>query len=75
MYAAAQAAPTAQRAGLIEIAKRARTTAATSWSVAAAQLDQINVDAGLGHQHVYLQTEQGSGAFTADGEEEGHQGP
>ena len=45
-----------------------------SWSVAAAQLDQINVDAGFGHQHVYLQTEQGSGAFTADGEEEGHTG-
>jgi len=41
---------------------------------AAAQLDQINMDAGFGHQHVYLQTEQGSGAFTPDGEEEGHTG-
>jgi hypothetical protein len=74
VYAAALAAPADQRAGLVEIAVRARTAAATAWSVAAAQLDQINIDAGLGHQHVYLQTEQGSGAFTADGEEEGHPG-
>ncbi|MEV0718922.1 hypothetical protein [Asanoa sp. NPDC050611] len=75
LYATAVAGPAEQRAGLIAIATRARTGAATAWSVAAAQLDQINVDAGLGHQHVYLETEQGSGAFTADGEEEGHTGP
>jgi hypothetical protein len=75
IYAAAVAAPAPQRAGLIAIATRARTGAATAWSVAAAQLDEINVDAGLGHQHVYLETQQGSGAFTADGEEEGHTGP
>ncbi|GAA1851858.1 hypothetical protein [Asanoa iriomotensis] len=74
LYAAAVAGPAEQRAGLIAIAVRSRTGAATAWSVAAAQLDQINVDAGLGHQHVYLETEQGSGAFTADGEEEGHTG-
>ena len=75
LYAAAVTGPADQRAGLIAIAARARTGAATAWSVAAAQLDQINVDAGLGHQHVYLETEQGSGAFTADGAEEGHTGP
>ncbi|GIF72554.1 hypothetical protein [Asanoa siamensis] len=75
LYAAAVAGPEAQRAALIAIADRSRTSAATAWSVAAAQLDQINVDAGLGHQHVYLETEHGSGAFTADGEEEGHTGP
>lgn len=65
LFAAAQAGPEAQRPGLIEIVKRSRTGAATAWSVAAAQLDQINVDAGLGHQHVYL-TGQGGG------EPEGH---
>jgi len=32
--------------------KRARQV----WSVAATQLDQINVDAGNGHQEVYLDT-------------------
>ncbi|SNS59692.1 hypothetical protein SAMN05421812_10153 [Asanoa hainanensis] len=74
LYAAAVAGPADRQPALIEIADRARTAAATSWSVAAAQLDQINVDAGFGHQHVYLETEQGSGAFTADGEEEGHTG-
>ncbi|HTF12278.1 MAG TPA: hypothetical protein VK659_29315 [Asanoa sp.] len=74
IYAAAVAAPPEGRPALTEIAGRARTAAATAWSVAAAQLDQINVDADLGHQHVYLETEQGSGAFTADGEEEGHTG-
>jgi hypothetical protein len=74
VYAAAVAGPAERRPGLVEIAERARTGAATAWSVAAAQLDQINVDAGLGHQHVYLETERGSGAFTPDGEEEGHTG-
>ncbi|GIF47381.1 hypothetical protein DFJ67_6801 [Asanoa ferruginea] len=74
IYAQAVAAPPEGRAALTAIAGRARTAAATAWSVAAAQLDQINVDAGFGHQHVYLETEQGSGAFTADGEEEGHTG-
>ena len=74
IYAAAVAAPLDGRAALVEIARRARTGAATAWSVAAAQLDQVNVDAGLGHQHVYLETEQGSGAFTADGAQEGRPG-
>jgi len=74
IYAASLKAPADQRADLVAIAKRARTAAATSWSVAAAQLDQINIDAGLGHQHVYLQTDPGTGAFTADGEPEGNAG-
>ncbi|MEV4539626.1 hypothetical protein AB0J82_38215 [Asanoa sp. NPDC049518] len=74
LYAAAVAGPADRQPALVEIAGRARTAAATAWSVAAAQLDQINVDAGFGHQHVYLETKQGSGAFTADGEEEGHTG-
>ncbi|MEV4760755.1 hypothetical protein AB0J86_37415 [Micromonospora sp. NPDC049559] len=71
LLAAAQQAPADQRPALLALAKRARTEAATAWSVAATQLDQINVDAKLGHQHVYLQTEPGSGAYTSDGAPEG----
>jgi len=74
LYAAAHAVPAAQRGDLVALADRARTGAATAWSIAATQLDQVNIDAGLGHQHVFLETEPGSGAFTADGAEEGHSG-
>ncbi|MEN3615728.1 hypothetical protein AAH979_40320 [Plantactinospora sp. ZYX-F-223] len=71
LLATAQQLPAEQRLSLTATADRVRTDAATTWSVAATQLDQINVDAGLGHQHVYLRTEQGSGAFTSDGAPEG----
>ncbi|MBF9131690.1 hypothetical protein I0C86_22370 [Plantactinospora sp. S1510] len=71
LFATAQQASAGQRGALLEIVKRTRTAAATAWSVAATQLDQINVSAGLGHQHVYLQTKQGSDAFTSDGSPEG----
>ncbi|MBM7491559.1 hypothetical protein JOD64_002781 [Micromonospora luteifusca] len=64
LFAAAQAGPEAQRAGLIEIVKRSRTAAAAAWSVAADQLDQINVDAGLGHQHAYLTGQSGGEGHT-----------
>jgi hypothetical protein len=55
LYGAAQSAPPEHRPALLELVQRARTDAVTAWSVAATQLDQINVDAGLGHQHVYLE--------------------
>lgn len=59
-------------AGLRELAKRQRDLAVMTWSVGATQLDQINIDAGYGHQHVYLE---GSGpdgqAFTPDSAPEG----
>ena len=55
LYGSAQSAPPEQRPALLDLARRARTDAVTAWSVAATQLDQINVDAGLGHQHVYLE--------------------
>lgn len=72
LYAAALALPAADRAGVLAVVERQQTQAATAWSVAAAQLDQINIDAGNGHQHVYLGGHAGEGAFTPDGSEEGH---
>ncbi|GIF74593.1 hypothetical protein [Asanoa siamensis] len=71
LYAMSLEVPAANRPALLRSVERAQRTASVGWSVAAAQLDQLNIDAGLGHQHVYLRTEQGSGAFTADGEPEG----
>ncbi|MBB4909587.1 hypothetical protein [Actinophytocola algeriensis] len=65
-------AVTAHQQGNHDLATRQRDLAVTTWSVGATQLDQINVDAGYGHQHVYLQSEPGGEAFTPDGEPEGH---
>ncbi|TDV54987.1 hypothetical protein [Actinophytocola oryzae] len=45
--------------------------AVTTWSIGATQLDQVNVDAGYGHQHVYLDGDPEGEAFTPDGAEEG----
>lgn len=70
-YALVGTLPAASQRTLIDLAQRQRTAASTAWSIAAAQLDQINIDAGHGHQHVYLETEAGSGAFTSDGSPEG----
>lgn len=57
---------------LRELADDQRDLAVRTWSVGATQLDQINVDAGHGHQHVHLEADPDSGAFTPDGEPEGH---
>jgi hypothetical protein len=70
-YALVGTLPASAQRGVLDLAARQRTAASTSWSIAAAQLDQINIDAGHGHQHVYLSTEPGSGAFTSDGAPEG----
>jgi hypothetical protein len=71
IYARAADLPSAQRAPMLELARRQAVNAATTWSVAATQLDQINIDAGYGHQHVYLDAPDGSGALTADHVPEG----
>ena len=73
-YLLAVTGPPTQRAALTALAKRQATEAATAWSVAATQLDQINVDAGHGHQHVYLEGDHDDGALTPDGAEEGSGG-
>jgi hypothetical protein len=60
----------AYQRGLHDLAVRQRDLAVTTWSVGAAQLDQINIDAGYGHQHVYLESGADE-AFTADDAPEG----
>jgi hypothetical protein len=58
-------------AGGHALADRQLDLAVTTWSVGATQLDQINVDAGHGHQHVFLTGDEHSGAFTPDDAPEG----
>ncbi|GIH10768.1 hypothetical protein Rhe02_88350 [Rhizocola hellebori] len=70
-YTLARTLPAAQQAPLLELAAKQRMLAVTTWSVAATQLDQLNVDAGHGHQHVYLNTSPDGGAMTPDGSPEG----
>ncbi|GIF97647.1 hypothetical protein Cci01nite_27410 [Catellatospora citrea] len=69
--ALARASATGQRDELLALAGRQRGLAVAAWSVAATHLDQINVDAGNGHQHVYLQAGHEDGAMTGDGLPEG----
>nr|WP_062341883.1 hypothetical protein [Herbidospora sakaeratensis] len=66
LLAAAQKLPEADRAPYVELATRQRTLAVTTWSVAATQLDQLNVEAGYGHQHAYLSGAPGEGGMHAD---------
>ncbi|GAA1259677.1 hypothetical protein GCM10009677_08410 [Sphaerisporangium rubeum] len=54
----------------LELAVRQRTDAVFTWSVGATALDALNVDAGYGHQHIFLQSD-GDGALTPDAEPEG----
>jgi hypothetical protein len=58
-----------QGASLKQLATRQLDLALLTWSVGATQLDQINVDAGYGHQHIYLGDN--PEAFTPDDAEEG----
>ncbi|GIJ20590.1 hypothetical protein [Micromonospora lutea] len=69
--ALALAKPTTGRTELMSLATRQATLAVTTWSVAATQLDQINVDAGQGHQHVHLDVGEVEGALGPDGSAEG----
>ncbi|MEE6283198.1 hypothetical protein [Georgenia sp. MJ170] len=70
-YEAALAAEGAQQQRLIEIAGQQRSTAVFTWSVAATQIDFINVEADLGHAHVVLPAAPDSGN-SLDGAPEGH---
>ncbi|SCG47246.1 hypothetical protein [Micromonospora rifamycinica] len=66
-YLLAVTGPPGQRAALTELAKRQADQAAAAWSVAATQLDQVNVDGGQGHQHVYLEGDHHDGAEEGSG--------
>ncbi|WP_459801165.1 hypothetical protein [Herbidospora sp. RD11066] len=71
LLAEAQKLPEADQAAYVELATRQRTLGITIWSVAATQLDQLNVEAGYGHQHAYLSGAPGEGAMHADDVPEG----
>ena len=68
---AARALPADRQAPLLAVASRQRLLAINTWSVAAAQLDNLNIDAGHGHQHVYLTDAPEGGATVGDGSPEG----
>jgi hypothetical protein len=59
------------RAGLLERAREQRDLAIRAWSVAATQLDAVNIATGFGHQHVYLGGTEEAGGFGADPAPEG----
>ncbi len=69
-YRLALAQPAA-RAALLERAREQRNLAVRTWSVAATQLDAINIATGYGHQHVYLGGSEAVGGFGADPAPEG----
>ncbi|GII59037.1 hypothetical protein Pth03_74260 [Planotetraspora thailandica] len=71
-YSVAAELPADRRPAVIELAARQRSLAVATWSVAATQLDQLNVDSGNGHQHVYLTDAES--AVMDDGFEEGSHG-
>ena len=60
-----------QRRPLLARAREQRDLAVRSWSVAATQLDAINIATGYGHQHVYLGGSELVGGFGADPAPEG----
>lgn len=71
LFDAAVGAPEALRAQLTTLAGQQRTLALRTWSVAAVQLDVINIDAGYGHAHVQLPAGPESGAIAPDNSPEG----
>lgn len=61
-----------QRTPLLAAAREQLDLAVRTWSVGATELDVVNIQAGYGHQHVYLQSTSGAGtAMTPDGAAQG----
>ncbi|RIQ22254.1 hypothetical protein DY240_14145 [Jiangella rhizosphaerae] len=80
-YQSAEAAPAgAQQEALLGLASDLRDQAVAAWSVAATQLDVLNIDAGNGHVHITLPSRPGEevdphgGVGFEPSEEEGHEG-
>ncbi|WP_173134343.1 hypothetical protein [Kibdelosporangium persicum] len=55
----------------LQTAGRQRDAAIVTWSIAATQLDVLNIDSGRGHAHIFLPSKPGQGALTSDGAPEG----
>lgn len=62
--------PEERRVAVVARAQTQRDLAMRTWSIGATQLDAINIDAGNGHQHVFLPAF-GDGVMTADPAAEG----
>jgi hypothetical protein len=60
-----------RQALLLRRAREQRDLAVRTWSVAATQLDAINIATGFGHQHVYLGGTEAAGGVGADPAPEG----
>ncbi|WP_204078585.1 hypothetical protein [Planotetraspora phitsanulokensis] len=71
-YIVAAGVPADRRPAVIDLSARQTALAVSSWSVGAVQLDQLNTDAGNGHQHVYLTDSEST--MMDDGVPEGSQG-
>jgi hypothetical protein len=69
-YRLAVAQPGARSALLVR-AREQRNLAVRTWSVAATQLDAINIATGYGHQHVYLGSSEAVGGIGPDPAPEG----
>ncbi|GIH61957.1 hypothetical protein [Microbispora siamensis] len=57
---------------VLDLAARQRADALFTWSIGATALDAVNIDAGYGHQHVFLPAAPGDGVLTPDSEPEGN---
>ncbi|XVQ83694.1 hypothetical protein ACQP2K_33390 [Microbispora siamensis] len=71
-YATARELTGPSHSAVLDLAARQRTGALFTWSVGATALDAVNIDAGYGHQHVYLPAAPGDGVLTPDSEPEGN---
>ncbi|TDD70052.1 hypothetical protein E1262_10805 [Jiangella aurantiaca] len=77
---AAVAEAGAQQDALLELSGRLRDQAVAAWSVAATQLDVLNIDAGNGHVHINLPSRPGEevdphgGVGFEPSDEGGHEG-
>jgi hypothetical protein len=67
----AQALDAPDRANWLTTSARQRDIGVVTWSVAATQLDVLNIDSGRGHVHLFLPSQPGQGALTSDGAPEG----
>lgn len=67
----AQALDAPDRENWFKTSARQRDLGVVAWSVAATQLDVLNIDSGRGHVHIFLPSRPGQGALTSDGSPEG----
>ncbi|MFF5235038.1 hypothetical protein [Dactylosporangium sp. NPDC000521] len=70
-YEQALTAPASSKPAQLAHAGKLRDVAVATWAVGGTQLDQLNIDAGHGHAHVFLPAVPGQGAMTSDGSREG----